>query len=99
MKIDEMSAGGNLRVKSGLITFDTKLTFRSKYICLPLAIHLLTDALWFLLVPRSARLFFLVQLSEEMWDYADDGELYFEKVIGFLRVPPTHLSSMAFSCI
>ena len=35
---------------------------------------------------RSARLFFLIQLSEEQWDFADDGELYFEKVLGFLKI-------------
>ena len=53
-----------VRVSSGLVTADTKFTFRS----------------------RSARLLFLIQLSEEMWEYADDGEVYFEKVIGFLRL-------------
>ena len=35
---------------------------------------------------RSARLLFLVQLSAEMWEYADDGEVRFEKVVGFLRL-------------
>jgi hypothetical protein len=35
---------------------------------------------------RSARLFFLIQLSEEQWEFAADGELYFEKVLGFLKV-------------
>ena len=53
-----------VRVSSGLVSADTKFTFRS----------------------RSARLLFLIQLSEEMWEYADDGEVYFEKVIGFLRL-------------
>lgn len=28
----------------------------------------------------SARLFFLIHLSSEMWEFAEDGELYFEKV-------------------
>jgi hypothetical protein len=51
-------------VRSGLITPNTKVNFRS----------------------RSARLYLLLQMSQEMWDYADDGELYFEKCIGFLRV-------------
>lgn len=35
---------------------------------------------------QSARLFLLIQLSSEMWDFAMDGELYFEKILGFLRV-------------
>jgi len=35
---------------------------------------------------RSARYFWLVQLSSEMWEYADDGELYFEKVLGFIGI-------------
>ena len=36
---------------------------------------------------RSARLFWLVQVSEEMWDFADDGTLYCEKAINtFLKV-------------
>jgi hypothetical protein len=36
---------------------------------------------------RSARLFWLIQVSEEMWDFSDDGQLYYEKAInGFLKV-------------
>jgi hypothetical protein len=34
----------------------------------------------------SARVFLLVQMSSEMWDFAENGELYFEKAIGFLKV-------------
>jgi hypothetical protein len=30
---------------------------------------------------RSSRIFWLIQMSTEMWDYADDGEMYFEKMI------------------
>lgn len=29
---------------------------------------------------RSAKYFLFVQMSREMWDFADDGDLYFEKV-------------------
>eukprot|EP00466_Bigelowiella_natans_P005189 jgi/Bigna1/71663/fgenesh1_pg.16_\ len=35
---------------------------------------------------RSARLFWLIQISAEMWDCADDGEQYYEKMIVFLKV-------------
>ena len=35
---------------------------------------------------RSARLLFLVQMSYEMWEHADDGEVHFEKVVGFFRL-------------
>ncbi len=47
---------------------------------------LITSNARFTFRSRSARLFFLIQLSEEMWDFADDGELYFEKVLGFLKI-------------
>ncbi|RLO13573.1 hypothetical protein DYB28_015561, partial [Aphanomyces astaci] len=30
---------------------------------------------------RSSRIFWLVHMSPEMWDFADDGEMYFEKLI------------------
>ncbi|CAK4408937.1 unnamed protein product [Aphanomyces euteiches] len=30
---------------------------------------------------RSSRIFWLVQMSPEMWDFADDGEMYFEKLV------------------
>ncbi|GAB5365864.1 hypothetical protein AAMO2058_001095100, partial [Amorphochlora amoebiformis] len=35
---------------------------------------------------RSARLFWLIQLSAELWDFADDGEQYYEKMIIFLKI-------------
>ncbi|TMW64455.1 hypothetical protein Poli38472_013077 [Pythium oligandrum] len=36
---------------------------------------------------RSSRLFWLVQMSTEMWEFAPDGELYYEKLINrLLRV-------------
>jgi hypothetical protein len=47
---------------------------------------LITNGTRFTFRSRSARLFFLIQLSEEQWDFADDGELYFEKVLGFLKI-------------
>lgn len=35
---------------------------------------------------RSARMFWLIQLSEEMWNFNQDGQLYFEKVVNsFLK--------------
>lgn len=48
---------------SGIVTHDTKFTFRSK----------------------SAQIFWLVQLSREMWDFAGDGRLYFELILDFIR--------------
>jgi hypothetical protein len=30
---------------------------------------------------RSARVFWLIQVSEEMWEFADDGLLYYEKAV------------------
>ena len=33
---------------------------------------------------RSARLYFLIQISSEMYEFADDGELFFEKIVAFL---------------
>jgi len=64
---------GNDLLKSGFLTSETKITFRS----------------------RSARIFWLVQISSEMWDYASpyagldgrDGscEIYFDKFISFAK--------------
>ena len=64
---------GNQELKSGFLTPETKITFRS----------------------RSSRIFWLVQISAEMWDYASpyverggrDGscEIYFDKFISFMR--------------
>lgn len=34
---------------------------------------------------KSAKFYLLIQMSAEMWQFADDGELYFEKVNHFLR--------------
>ncbi|KAF0688326.1 Aste57867_20038 [Aphanomyces stellatus] len=30
---------------------------------------------------RSSRIFWIIQMSTEMWDFADDGEMYFEKLV------------------
>ena len=36
----------------------------------------------------SCRLFLLVQMSKEMWDFANDGELHYEKFLNrFMKVP------------
>ena len=51
-------------VRSGLVTEDTRLLFRS----------------------RTSRVFVLIQLSAEMWDFTPSGEeLHFEKAIRFLE--------------
>lgn len=66
---------GNQPAKSGIVTEDTMITFRS----------------------RSSRIFWLVQISAEMWDYASPYErergeenesiceIYFDKWISFVH--------------
>jgi hypothetical protein len=67
---------GDQELKSGFLTNETKITFRS----------------------RSARIFWLVQISSEMWDYTSpysqyvergnkDGccEIYFDKFVSFMK--------------
>jgi hypothetical protein len=34
---------------------------------------------------RSARIFWLVQMSYEMWEYAPDGETYYERFLSFAK--------------
>ncbi len=46
---------------------------------------------------RSARFVVLLQMSREMWEFAQDGHLYFEKAVsGFLQVtkPPLKRGKM-----
>ena len=48
---------------------------------------------------RSAHVYILLQLSKEMWDFADDGELYYEKVWGKLeRISVFFVSWFVFPC-
>jgi Vacuolar membrane-associated protein Iml1, N-terminal domain/IML1 N-terminal double psi beta barrel domain len=47
---------------------------------------LITAETKFVFRSKSARCFWLVQLSDEMWNSADDGEEYFEKFIGFAKI-------------
>ncbi|SPQ98891.1 unnamed protein product (mitochondrion) [Plasmodiophora brassicae] len=48
---------------------------------------LITEHTKFVFRSRAARIMWLIQLSKEMWDYGDDGQLYFEKVVnGLLKV-------------
>lgn len=64
---------GKRMAKSGIITDDTMITFRS----------------------RSARIFWLVQMSSEMWDYASPYkassdeesccEIYFDRFVSFMH--------------
>lgn len=42
------------------------------------------DATKIIVRSRSSRLFWLVQMSAEMWEFAPDGELYYEKLINKL---------------
>ncbi|KAE9308466.1 hypothetical protein PF008_g20961 [Phytophthora fragariae] len=45
------------------------------------------DATKIVVRSRSSRLFWLVQMSTEMWEFAPDGEIYYEKLLGrLLRV-------------
>eukprot|EP01112_Ceratiomyxa_fruticulosa_P006591 TRINITY_DN17413_c0_g1_i1.p1 TRINITY_DN17413_c0_g1~~TRINITY_DN17413_c0_g1_i1.p1 ORF type:complete len:255 (-),score=21.56 TRINITY_DN17413_c0_g1_i1:63-827(-) len=47
---------------------------------------LITENTKFVFRSRSARFFLLIQLSKEMWEFDDCGEIYFEKLIRkFLR--------------
>jgi hypothetical protein len=43
----------------------------------------ITDKTKFIFRSRSANMIALFQMSKEMWEFADDGELYFEKAISF----------------
>ncbi|KAA8497851.1 DEP domain-containing protein [Porphyridium purpureum] len=61
-QVNELLRSGQ-RVRSGFITHDTKLAFRS----------------------LSCRIFWLVQLSREMWYFSRDGRLYFELLLDFLQ--------------
>jgi hypothetical protein len=48
---------------------------------------LITEHTKFIFRSRSARFVLFFQMSKEMWDYTEDGELYFEKAVnGFLPV-------------
>eukprot|EP01113_Clastostelium_recurvatum_P024750 TRINITY_DN2956_c0_g3_i1.p1 TRINITY_DN2956_c0_g3~~TRINITY_DN2956_c0_g3_i1.p1 ORF type:complete len:1621 (+),score=302.44 TRINITY_DN2956_c0_g3_i1:34-4896(+) len=52
----------------------------------PVSSGLITENTKFVFRSRSARFIVFVQLSREMWEFAEDGELYFEKLIqGFMR--------------
>eukprot|EP01133_Synstelium_polycarpum_P004114 gene4114-4804_t len=47
---------------------------------------LIDDSTKFVFRSRSAKFIVLIQMSKEMWDFADDGDLYFEKATnGFLK--------------
>lgn len=42
---------------------------------------LITENTKFIFRSRSANIFLFFQMSREMWEFADDGELYFEKAV------------------
>eukprot|EP01133_Synstelium_polycarpum_P009168 gene9168-10759_t len=47
---------------------------------------LIDESTKFVFRSRSAKFILLIQMSKEMWDFADDGDLYFEKAVnGFLK--------------
>ncbi|GAM22764.1 hypothetical protein SAMD00019534_059390 [Acytostelium subglobosum LB1] len=47
---------------------------------------LIVESTKFVFRSRSAKFILLIQMSKEMWDFADDGDLYFEKAVnGFLK--------------
>ncbi len=52
----------------------------------PVRSGILTEATKMTFRSRSARIFWLVQMSHEMWDYAHDGEVYYEKFLAFVRI-------------
>ncbi len=47
------------KVRSGIVTKDTKIIFRSE----------------------SAKYFLFLQMSQEMWEFDEDGDLYYEKAV------------------
>lgn len=49
---------------------------------------LVTDATKLVFRSKSAHITVLLQLSSEMWDFADDGDLHMERVWSCLVVPP-----------
>eukprot|EP00002_Diphylleia_rotans_P033328 TRINITY_DN7072_c0_g1_i5.p1 TRINITY_DN7072_c0_g1~~TRINITY_DN7072_c0_g1_i5.p1 ORF type:complete len:1043 (-),score=151.50 TRINITY_DN7072_c0_g1_i5:759-3887(-) len=58
VRVAQLLSQGKLKL-SGLVTDETKYTFRS----------------------RSSQIYWLVELSKEMWEYAADGEMYFDKLL------------------
>eukprot|EP00743_Colponemidia_sp_Colp-15_P010636 GILK01011743.1.p1 GENE.GILK01011743.1~~GILK01011743.1.p1 ORF type:complete len:1424 (-),score=261.13 GILK01011743.1:144-4415(-) len=52
----------------------------------PLSTGLVTNNTKFIFRSRSARIYWLVQLSREMWEFAEDGELYFDRIIRLMKV-------------
>ncbi|CAK9103067.1 GATOR complex protein DEPDC5 (DEP domain-containing protein 5), partial [Durusdinium trenchii] len=59
------------------ISFDEMLTRGNK----PVACGIVKESTKFIFRSCSARLFWLVQMSKEMWDFTEDGELYFERFL------------------
>jgi hypothetical protein len=46
----------------------------------------ITENTKFIFRSRSAKMILFFQMSKEMWDFADDGDLYFEKAVSFLLI-------------
>ena len=45
----------------------------------------ITESTKFIFRSRSARVFWMIQMSREMWEFSDDGDLHWEKVVsGFM---------------
>ncbi len=47
---------------------------------------LITEKSKFIFRSRSAKFFLYLQMSKEMWEFAEDGELYFEKAVSLLSL-------------
>jgi hypothetical protein len=79
---DAVSLGG-LRLQIDEVHRNSEGTNTTGY---PISSGLITKNTHLTFRSRSAQLKLMVQLSEEMFNYAEDGEKYFEKITGFLRI-------------
>eukprot|EP01133_Synstelium_polycarpum_P007289 gene7289-8471_t len=61
---------------------------------------LIDESTKFVFRSRSAKFILLIQMSKEMWDFADDGDLYFEKAVnGFLKSLFSRWKSLSISVL
>eukprot|EP01116_Phalansterium_solitarium_P019294 TRINITY_DN5330_c3_g2_i1.p1 TRINITY_DN5330_c3_g2~~TRINITY_DN5330_c3_g2_i1.p1 ORF type:complete len:1057 (-),score=354.64 TRINITY_DN5330_c3_g2_i1:144-3314(-) len=45
----------------------------------------ITENTKFIFRSKTAKIYLLIQMSKEMWEFAEDGDLYFEKAVDFLK--------------
>ena len=49
----------------------------------PVSSGLITEKTKFIFRSSSARIVLMIQMSREMWEFADDGDLNFERAVSF----------------